>query len=308
MRRLTSLVCGRLGYGWVAAGALGLLLACSGEKFNPDSDCADGDCGAASNDGGTSQVGSGGKAGSGGKLASGGKFVGGASNVGGSSGGGPTTSGGSAGTDSGGTGSGGGSTAGGGGTPGVSGAGGAIQTPGFPTTEVLDDFNRAGPALGLSWIGGTDDYAIKEQTLWCGLCYSAALWSEVFGPEQEVFAKLVHFEAGAAEINLVLKAQSSPDCDLIEVLYAPVNSTVRIAYCTEGMWSDLEATPVTLELGDRLGGRARADGLIEIYVNERLITTVDASAFPFESGRLGVNGVSGNTGSQWDDFGGGDWR
>jgi hypothetical protein len=306
MRRLRSLAFGHLGYQWcVAAGFLATLFACSGEKFTQDRGCADGDCGGPS-DGGTTQVGYGGKAGGGGKVATGGKFVGGAANIGGARGGTPPVSGGSAGTDSGGTGSGGGSTAGGGGTPSVSGAGGG-DTPGFPATEVLDNFDRVGPALGLSWIG-TDSYSIKEQTLWCELCYSAALWSAVFGAEQEVFAKLVHFDASAAEINLVLKAQSSPDCDLIEVLYAPVNSTVRIAYCTEGMWTDLEVTPVTVKPGDRLGGRALANGLIEIYVNQQLLTTVDASGFPFETGRLGVNGVSGANGSQWDDFGGGDWR
>jgi hypothetical protein len=305
MRRLESLALDRPGKGWaVVASSAALLFACSGEKFGPDSGCADGDCGGPS-DGGTSQVGFGGKVGSGGKVGAGGKFVGGAANIGGAPGGAPPGSAGNAGTDSSGSG---GSAVGSAGMPGTSGTGGSGDPPDFPATDVLDDFNRPGPALGLSWIGGTDAYSIKEQALWCELCTSAALWSAVFGPEQEVFAKLVHFDADAAEINLILRAQSSPDCDLIEVLYAPVNSTVRIAYCSDDMWTDLEVTPVTVKPGDRLGGRARANGFIEIYVNQQLITTVDASGFPFETGRLGVDGISGVNGNQWDDFGGGEWR
>jgi hypothetical protein len=284
---------------------LALLLACTGEKFSPDSGCADGDCGGPSN-GGSSQVGFGGKVGSGGKVASGGKFVGGSTSIGGSPGGAPPGSGGNAGSASGG--SGGGSTAGGGGTPGVSGSGGGNDPAGFPATEVLDSFNRAGPALGLSWIGKSDEYSIKEQTLWCEYCIDATFWSAVFGPDQEVFAKLVHFDADAGEINLVLKAQSSTGCDMIEVLFAPNESTVRVAYCTEGTWTDLEVTPVTIKPGDRLGGRAHADGSVGIYVNDELVTTVDASGYPFEMGRLGVNGISGDNGNQWDDFGGGEWR
>ena len=83
---------------------------------------------------------------------------------------------------------------------------------------------------------------------------------------------------------------------------------VRIAYCTAGTWTDLEVTPLSLEPGDRLGGRAHENGLIGIYVNDQLLTTVDASGFPHEGGRIGVNGISGNNGNLWDDFGGGDFR
>jgi hypothetical protein len=241
------------------------------------------------------KVGAGGKVGSGGTVGSGGKADGGAPN-GGSSGSGGLPG-----------------VAGLGGTAGSSGSGGGGSGGGndpdtFPVTDVLDNFNRPGPAPGISWIGGADDYSIKEQALWCQNCFSAVLWSTPFGANQEVFAKLTHFDAGASEINLVLKAQSSASCELIEVLYSPAGGGVRISYCLEGMWTDLEVTPLTLEPGDRFGARAHERGLIDIYVNDQPLTIVDASGFPYEQGRIGVNGISGPNGNVWDDFGGGDWR
>ena len=282
-------------YGLGAAGLTLLLVACSGGAFSGGSSCADGDC----DPGGASGSGTlpmGGKVGSGGSS--------GKANSGASSGGTPASGGvaGAAGL--------GGSVAGssGSGGGGSGGTGGGNDPDTFPATEVLDDFNRMGPALGIAWIGGADEYSIEEQALWCEYCTAAVLWSTPFSANQEVFAKLVHFDGDASEINLVLKAQSSPACDLIEVLYSPADGAARIAYCAEGMWTDLEATPVALEPGDRFGGRAHENGLIDIFVNDQLLTRVDASGFPFQVGRLGVNGVSGPNGNLWDDFGGGDWR
>jgi hypothetical protein len=197
------------------------------------------------------------------------------------------------------------------GSPGMTaGAGGMPDDgpPAFPATDVLDRFSREGPELGISWIGAADDYSIKEQTLWCEFCSAATFWSTPFEAEQEVHATLKAFDAGAGEINLVLKAQNDPSCELIEVLFSPGSAHARISYCTEGMWTELGVTPVIAKPGDRLGGRALSNGFVEIYLNDQLVTTVDASGFPYELGRIGVNGVSGDNGLRWDDFGGGEWR
>jgi len=180
--------------------------------------------------------------------------------------------------------------------------------PSFPATVVLDAFNRDGLGLGTSWIGATDDYSLEEQALWCELCSSAALWSTPFEAEQEVHATLKSFDADAGEINLVLKAQGDAGCELIEVLFSPASAHAAIAYCTGGAWTDLGGTPVVIEPGDRVGGRSLSNGFVEIYVNDQLLTTVDASSFPYSVGRIGVDGVSGDNGLSWDDFGGGEWR
>jgi hypothetical protein len=192
------------------------------------------------------------------------------------------------------------------GSAGVS-AGGAMPD-GFPSTPLLDDFNRPGPSVGGAWMGAVDSFAIGNQELTCADCGSAVFWSEPFGPNQEVWATLTRFDLEASEINLVLKGQGNTYCDMIEILYSPHDRSLRIDYCSEGEWRRLDAEPLMLAAGDRLGGRAHVDGSVEVYVNDRPFTTFDVSAFPFEVGRIGVNGISGPNGNAWDDFGGGDWR
>lgn len=291
----------RLGLG--AAALLALELACSGKPFEGQA-CSGEGCGAeASGDAGAD----------GASAGTGGKSSGGSGNNGGragsaqagsgaqSTGGGPDPLGGA--SPLGGAGPLGG-LGGSAGLPGVSG-GGPGEPPDFPATGVLDDFNREGPELGDKWTGL--EYSLVEKTLWCELCAAPALWTGDFGPQQEVHATLKEFDGDAGEINLVLKAQGEGGCDLIEVLYSPAQQTTRIAYCVTGDWTDLEVTPLELNPGDRFGGRALANGWVEIYVNDQLFTTVDASDFPFEGGHIGVNGISGDSGLSWDDFGGGNW-
>lgn len=180
--------------------------------------------------------------------------------------------------------------------------------PAFPATEVLDDFNRLGAGIGASWIGAADDYSLNKQALWCEFCGGAALWSASFGAEQEVFATYTGFDSDAMEINLVLKAQLRPDCELIEVLYSPDERTARIAHCANDKWTDSEKIQLVLRPGDQFGGRAHADGTVELFVNGGAIARIDASDFPHPAGRIGVNGLSGPSGNSWDDFGGGDWQ
>lgn len=286
-----------------ATGATAWLLACSGSKFVPDESCARAACGAAAG----AELGSGGALSSGGSPDSGGESgFGGDSGAAG--GGAPASHGGAGATGDAGA-PGGSSSAGeSGGAQGGEGGQGEPDPSGFPLTPVLDRFNRQGPQLGPTWIGAADEYSIKEQALWCESCVEPALWSVPFGPDQEAFATLAHFDDGASEINLVLKAQASLNCELLEVFYSPVEASVRVAYCTGDKWTELEATPLILRPGDRLGGRAHADGKVEIYANDQLVTAIDASGFPHMLGRIGVNGESGDSGNTWDDFGGGAWR
>jgi len=294
-----------LRYTLKAALALELTFAaatgCSGRAFSlVDEPCTGGECEGEplAGDGGTGV-----QAGSGGKTGNAGGRAGVAGNAGMSIGGIPTVGGSApiAGTSGAANTSGGpGLTAG---TGGMSGDG----PPSFPATGVLDDFNRDGLGIGDSWLGEADNYSLQEQGLWCELCASAALWSTPFGVEQEVHATLKSFDADAGEINLVLKAQDS-GCELLEVLFSPARAEAAIAYCTEGVWTDLGTTPLVVEPGDRVGGRSLSNGFVEIYLNGELVTTVDATGFPYDVGRIGVDGVSGDDGLSWDDFGGGDWR
>lgn len=295
-----------------AALALGLTVAaatgCSGRAFSlGDPPCSGSQCDGdphAGRGGTAGQPGSGGKTGTGGKGGSTGGRAGAAGAAGVPTGGIPTVAGSASLAGNGGA----GNTSG---APSPNAGRGGMQgnePPPFPATDVLDAFNREGPGLGSSWIGAADEFSLEEQTLWCELCSAATLWSAPFEAEQEVHATLKSFDPDAGEINLVLRAQGDPSCELLEVLFSPAAAQAAIAYCTEGMWTDLGVTPLVAKPGDRVGGRGLSNGFVEVYVNEQLVTTVDASGFPHRVGRIGVNGVSGENGLRWDDFGGGEWR
>jgi hypothetical protein len=193
---------------------------------------------------------------------------------------------------------------------GSAGTGGTV-TMVFPTTPVLDAFNRPSiNVVGDNWIGATDVYEIYDLALLCQAEYCPGVfWHQAFGVAQEVFATLVQFSEYSPEINLVFKAQGDVDCDLIEVFYAPPMEQVSIEACWGGSWRSFGSVIVRFELGDQLGGRVRPDGFIEVFRNGELLETVDANDYPFidSGGYIGVNGIVslGEAPNAWDDFGGG---
>jgi hypothetical protein len=276
---------------------LSAALSCSGAAFTSDV-CDDGCGGAAGSFAGAAGRGDGGEA------------VGG--NPGAGSAAGDAAEAGETGAPRGGGSSGGGVlNLGGGGALGVAGGGlpiGGGPSKPFPATKLLDDFNREGAALGTGWIGGADNYALKDQRLWCEVCNQSALWAGPFAGDQEVFATFAGFDADAREMNLVLRAQESSTCEQIEVLYSPEALDLRVAYCVDDTWTDLESVELLLEAGQQVGGRIHADGKLELFVDGELLATVDASGYPHKIGRVGVSGLPGDSGLFWDDFGGGKWR
>lgn len=305
----------------IADAALALALtfaaasACSGRAFSPsDEPCSGSACDEEEPQAGSGGTGvppaSGGKAGGAGKAGDAGEAGtsgghAGAGGTAGTAGGGLPTVGGSAPL----AGSGGVGNTSGGSSSGAGTGGKPDEQPHpFPATGVLDDFNRDNLGLGASWVGEADNYSLEDQALWCEVCASAALWSTPFDGEQEVHATLKSFDADAGEINLVLKAQDEAGCELLEVLFSPARAEATVAFCTGGVWTDNGTTPLVIKPGDRVGGRSLSNGFVEIYLNGQLVTTVDASDFPYSSGRIGVDGVSGSDGLTWDDFGGGEWR
>jgi hypothetical protein len=168
---------------------------------------------------------------------------------------------------------------------------------------LLDDFERG--ELGGDWFGGTESYAIKDGRLWCEICNQAAFWSGPFEREQEVFATFSGFDAAAKEMNLILRGQESSTCEQIEIIYSPASLDVRVAYCVDGTWTDLEGVELLLQPGQQLGGRLHADDKLDVFVDGMLVRSYELGDFPHKIGRIGVSGLPGAQGIFWDDFGGG---
>jgi hypothetical protein len=171
----------------------------------------------------------------------------------------------------------------------------------------LDDFNRADGVLGTRWAGPTSEFeiansAVRYTTHACGPMY----WAEAFGVEQEAFVTLSTIDPTAYETFIALKAQTLGPCEVIEVLYMPVEGTVGVHTCTEGAWTEHE-TPAAFEEGDQLGARALPSGIVEVYKNGTLVFTAETPEFPYhaQGGRIGLGCWPSQGQLGFDDFGGG---
>ncbi len=191
----------------------------------------------------------------------------------------------------------------------------ATNTPtsvpgGFPSTGVLDGFNRADGALGANWSGNTSDYRIIANRLDVGTTEDIYWNVTSFGPDQEAFVTLDVIDPDASEIGLVLKSQSNNGFTpgLVDVVYNPAGQVIQVWTFTDskGWIQSGSDIAVTFSEGDRYGARAKPDGQVEVYRNGTLVGTRDLIGWPFAAsgGYVGIFNL--NAGSAvLDDFGGG---
>lgn len=183
----------------------------------------------------------------------------------------------------------------------------------FPTTPVLDDFNRANGSIGSDWSGNTFGYTVSSNKL--SVDYSGSnsniYWSsEPFGADQEAYVTLVHVDTGMGEQNLLLKSQSNSTWGdgVLEVLYDPTSQLVQVwTYEWPAGWVQHDVDiPVTFVDGDQFGARALADGTVEVYRNGELLATRDITAWSHyaDGGYIGLWFI-GAEDAVLDDFGGG---
>jgi hypothetical protein len=132
---------------------------------------------------------------------------------------------------------------------------------GFPTTGVLDDFNRANGPLGGSWTGLTTGLVIQDNMLTSSGGYATTVWNgAVFDTTQEAYFTLVQKTANCPEHDLMLKVQgTTSDAGHIEVRYNDNNKTVLVSTFTPGPGWQTRGGPYSLTLndGDQFGARAR---------------------------------------------------
>jgi len=253
---------------------------------------------AGSGSGGTSGAGSGGTAGAaGGQAGSGGSTGGSAGQAGAGGAAGASGSGGAAGA----AGSGGGTSC-----PKLA-AKGVFPSPG---TKILDDFNRPDGVLGGSWSGDIGIGQISSNQLaivqgggsWGQLLYTTQLCAD-----QEAYVTIKAIDPAAEFVIVQLKMQNLNDCDQIELGWSRVDNLMQVGICSNSNWSQVGASyPLTLKAGDVFGGRARANGELEVYVNGNLLQSYDVTGWPYfaNSGFPGLEFEVGNGTWLADDFGG----
>jgi len=181
---------------------------------------------------------------------------------------------------------------------------------GFPSTIVLDNFNRANGAPGKNWAGATAGYSIVSNRLDVGTG-SALFWKVAsFGTSQEAFVTLTAIDTAGSELDLLLKSQSSTtwSSGVIKVLYDPIAQNVQVwTYSSTQGWVQRGTNiPVTFVNGDQLGARAKSNGMVEIYRNGVLLGLRDANGWTYSAngGYIGLWFVNAGN-ALLDDFGGG---
>jgi hypothetical protein len=183
----------------------------------------------------------------------------------------------------------------------------------FPSTSVLDNFNRTNGAIGTNWSGYTGAFSIASNQLDVTNSgrNTSILWkTSSFGADQEAYFTFAQVDTSSNEQSLILKSQSSSGttAGLIRVLYDGASRTVQVwTYQPAQDWVQYGAAiPVTFAAGDQLGARARPDGTVEVYKNGTLLGTRTITSWPYyaSGGYIGLWMVSASN-ALLDNFGGG---
>jgi RHS repeat-associated protein len=186
-----------------------------------------------------------------------------------------------------------------------------LQQSGFPTTSVLDNFNRANGAIGNNWTGqNTSSFTVSSNQLAInssGLD-SFVVWNPAsYSADQEAYVTISQISANGLEQGLLLKAASNGTA-AIKVVYVAATNIVKVfTYTTAQGWVQRGADiSVTMNNGDQFGARAKADGDVEVYRNGSLLGTVSVTAWsPYTGGGYIGLWYSNVSGAVVDDFGGG---
>jgi len=183
-------------------------------------------------------------------------------------------------------------------------------TSAFPTTPVLDTFNRANGPIGGAWADQTAGLVIDSNALAQTGGSATTVWSGgAFGPDQEAFVTLSALTAGASEHDLMLKVQGTTwSSGHIEVRYDGTYPRVVVStYSSQQGWQARGILGgLSFQPGDQLGARAYANGTVQVYKNGAAVGTASVAGWPYAAlgGRLGLT-IAGATSSRLDNFGGG---
>lgn len=181
--------------------------------------------------------------------------------------------------------------------------------PPFPTTPVVDNFNRANGALGGSWVGATTGMTIASNAMVQGSQDVTMVWNgAVFGASQEAYVTFVALNNAAPEHDFMMCVQGlSWDTGHIEVRYeGPTSSVFITSYSGAQGWISRGTVNVAYAAGDRFGVRVRADNTVEVYRNATLMGTASVAGWTYAGlgGHVGMT-LTGTTGTIIDDFGAG---
>ena len=183
------------------------------------------------------------------------------------------------------------------------------------TTALRDNFNRANGGLGSNWAGLTNQsfYKIVGNGVDVQLGGPVVWKPTTFGVNQAAFVTLSTLDATGPAQGLLLKVQGGtiPNAGAIAVVYDGLAKAVRVSTLrlNTPTWTSYGNTSATFANGDKLLGCVQANGTVQVYRNNSLLTTVtlnaaDQSFFNAKGGKIGLWTVAAPN-AFVDDFGGG---
>ncbi len=166
----------------------------------------------------------------------------------------------------------------------------------FPTSPLLDNFNRPDGHIGVNWGNQPSDFRIANRHL--DLPGSGvSIWRPgVFGPNQQAYVTLTAIDPnGGANhaVGVVLKAALAGEqlASGLNVVYAPSARELRVGvYSPSNGWQAVGAPlKAAFSAGDVLGAFAHEDGAVELFRNGVLVGAVAAgTALGAAGGQIGL--------------------
>ena len=215
-------------------------------------------------------------------------------------------------------------SSGGASTSGGSGGEGCNGNLPFPSTSLLDDFERS--TLGENWVAPPPNSAssLGAYKLSNGRLSTtegldqAIFWKSTQGSNQEVYATLVDYDPHLYGTWLILKSETqSYDGFAIALQYgADFNGGNYFALSVnDGGWRDVASSGAEVKRGQVFGARSFANGCLEAFIDGELVLSADlskevtAEEYQRTGTYIGLSNVLGNEDATqptvWDKFGGG---
>jgi hypothetical protein len=185
----------------------------------------------------------------------------------------------------------------------------------FPTTSILDTFNRANGDPGANWngpsFGDANKLTIVSNTIEsAAAAFGAECWiGSTFGPGIEVFADLASTIAGGASVRLIVL--DSPTSSTCNGYYLVVDSAgnFNLAKSVSGSGTVIQTATQAVAAGDSFGLQWIGTTIAGWYKASggswtQIVSIVDSSVANGSGFSVGIE-QSTNSGGALDNFGGG---
>jgi hypothetical protein len=183
------------------------------------------------------------------------------------------------------------------------------KSAGFPTTGILDNFNRANGTIGTKWSIDRSGFTISNNRV-NYVTGDMIFWNPTsFGANQEAYVTLANVDTTAPNMDLLIKSQESKSkTSFLEVGYNPSKQVISVVsyQSGKGYTTYCNKIPASFSNGDQFGARATADGKVSVFKNGTSLATCDVTAWPnyASGGYIGFLAWHAPN-AAFDDFGGG---